>query len=86
MTVEIDADGEATLRVGDAPLDPEKVYRVATNSFLARAGDGFGTFSAGRNRRSPGVLFRDALAADLRKRSPLTPPAKARFSLLVADR
>jgi 5'-nucleotidase len=68
----------AAIRVGDRPLDATKLYRVATNSFLAAGGDGFETFRQGR-RRKRGGLVREALAKDLAARSPLTPPADARL-------
>ena len=29
------------MQVGGAPLDPNRVYRVATNDFMARGGDGY---------------------------------------------
>ena len=32
------------ITVGGAPLDPDKLYRVATNDFLARGGDGYAGF------------------------------------------
>jgi 5'-nucleotidase/UDP-sugar diphosphatase len=35
-----------SLRVGDAPLDPDKTYRVATNDYLARGGDGYSAFAS----------------------------------------
>ena len=34
-----------SIRVGDAPLDDERTYRVATNDFLARGGDGYDMFA-----------------------------------------
>jgi 2',3'-cyclic-nucleotide 2'-phosphodiesterase (5'-nucleotidase family) len=30
-----------TIKVGDAPLDDARIYRVATNDFMARGGDGY---------------------------------------------
>jgi len=50
MTIEADATrppGQRVLsvKVGDAPLDDAKVYKVATNDFLARGGDGYTMFS-----------------------------------------
>jgi 5'-nucleotidase/UDP-sugar diphosphatase len=33
-----------SLKVGDAPLDEQKTYRVATNDFLYRGGDGYTAF------------------------------------------
>jgi 5'-nucleotidase / UDP-sugar diphosphatase len=38
-----------SIKVGDAPLDEQKTYRVATNDFLFRGGDGY-------------TMFRDAKA------------------------
>ena len=34
------------IRVGNAPLDETRTYRVATNDFMARGGDGYATFAA----------------------------------------
>ena len=33
------------IRVGNGPLDDKKTYRVATNDFLARGGDGYAMFA-----------------------------------------
>ncbi|MDH3591865.1 MAG: bifunctional metallophosphatase/5'-nucleotidase [Planctomycetota bacterium] len=71
----------AAVTVGGVALDPKKTYRVATNSFMAAGGDGYKTFRAGRNRFF-GRLVREALADDLRARSPLTPPAEQRLRVL----
>jgi 2',3'-cyclic-nucleotide 2'-phosphodiesterase (5'-nucleotidase family) len=50
LTVEADASRPAgdrivSIRVGDAPLDESRIYRVATNDFLARGGDGYFSFN-----------------------------------------
>ena len=37
-----------SIRVGDAPLDPDKTYRVATNDFLARGSDGYTSFGTAK--------------------------------------
>ena len=55
MTIEADARRPAgsriiSIKVGGAPLDEGKTYRVATNDFLLRGGDGY-------------TAFRDAQAA-----------------------
>jgi 2',3'-cyclic-nucleotide 2'-phosphodiesterase (5'-nucleotidase family) len=34
------------ITVGDAPLDPERTYRVAVNDFMARGSDGYTMFAA----------------------------------------
>jgi len=74
------------IEVGDRGLEASRTYRVATNSFLATGGDGFGTFRSGRNLTRTGVLIRDAIAADLRERSPVTPPAEPRVRTALAGR
>ncbi|MDH3591933.1 MAG: bifunctional metallophosphatase/5'-nucleotidase [Planctomycetota bacterium] len=74
------------IEVGGEPLAADKTYRVATNSFLARGGDGYATFQNGKKRGKTGTLLRDALAADLEARSPLTPPTEERLALSVPAR
>jgi 2',3'-cyclic-nucleotide 2'-phosphodiesterase (5'-nucleotidase family) len=76
----------AGVSVAGEPLNPDRVYRTATQSFLARGGDGFRTFRRGRRLTRSGVLLRDALANDLGRRSPVTPPSEARIRALAAAR
>src|SRR5215510_341982 len=50
LTVEADLRRPAgsritSIKVGDAPLVDDRVYRVATNDFLARGGDGYAMFA-----------------------------------------
>lgn len=56
------ADGDGT-----SPLDDKKIYTIATNSFLAAGGDGFGIFAAAESRRDTGISFRDAVTEYLQK-------------------
>ncbi len=49
LTIEADASRPAgnrivSIKVGDAPLDERKTYRLATNDFMARGGDGYSAF------------------------------------------
>jgi 2',3'-cyclic-nucleotide 2'-phosphodiesterase (5'-nucleotidase family) len=37
-----------SVKLGNAPLDDNRIYRVATNDFLARGGDGYETFRDAR--------------------------------------
>ena len=53
LTIEADPRRPAgsrilSIKVGDAPLDERKTYRVATNDFLARGGDGYTAFRDAR--------------------------------------
>lgn len=43
------------------PIDPEKIYSIATNSYLADGGDGYGTFLKPLERYDTSILQRDAL-------------------------
>lgn len=59
-------DGERVLldvTVGGAPLEPDRRYRVATSSFLARGGDGLSAFARGTDVKDHGMLLRDLLIA-----------------------
>ncbi|BBC72827.1 bifunctional metallophosphatase/5'-nucleotidase [Altererythrobacter sp. B11] len=47
-----------------APIDPRRVYRVATGSFLANGGDGFRTFTQGKVVSEAGIDL-DALSSYL---------------------
>jgi 5'-nucleotidase/UDP-sugar diphosphatase len=38
-----------SIRIGGKPLDPNRVYRIATNDFLARGSDGYDTFGKARS-------------------------------------
>ncbi|MCA8906939.1 MAG: 5'-nucleotidase C-terminal domain-containing protein [Rhodospirillaceae bacterium] len=42
-----------SVTVGGAPLDPAATYRVATNDFLARGGDGYAALTHGRTLIDP---------------------------------
>jgi 5'-nucleotidase/UDP-sugar diphosphatase len=51
MTIEFDpklpvGSRVLAMTVGGAPVDPNKFYRVATNDFMARGGDGYTGFAA----------------------------------------
>jgi 2',3'-cyclic-nucleotide 2'-phosphodiesterase (5'-nucleotidase family) len=70
LVVDLDAEGRAAGLVVEhagAPLDPDRRYRVATNSYLAKGGDNL--FALGRELESldTGVLLRDLLERDLRE-------------------
>jgi len=73
------------IAVDGEPLEDGRVYRVATNSFLARGGDGFRRFARARKRENTGTLVRDALAADLARRSPVRPPDDERVRIAGAS-
>jgi 5'-nucleotidase len=62
-------------------LDPERAYRVVTNDFMRRGGDGYVAF---RDRAlefyDTGPLLEEVVAAFLAARSPLTPMTDGRIA------
>lgn len=53
LTVEVDLKEPVgsrvkSVKVNGAPLDPAKTYKVATNDFMARGGDGYRAFTDGK--------------------------------------
>ena len=70
------------VRVGDRPLEPERVYTVATNSFLAAGGDGYTVLAAAAARRHDPILLRELLEEHFRAGSPVTPPSDQRYTVL----
>jgi 5'-nucleotidase len=67
-----------TMRLDGRLIEPQAVYRVTVNSFLADGGDGFTVFTEGEGRVG-GPQDLDALTTWLRARSPLTPDAVPRI-------
>lgn len=49
------------------PLQPEKIYKVVTNDFMAAGGDGFTMFKEGTRLYDTNIPVRDVLADTLRK-------------------
>ncbi|NUO74087.1 MAG: 5'-nucleotidase C-terminal domain-containing protein, partial [Frateuria sp.] len=60
-----------------APLDPAHSYRVAMNSFLAAAGDGYTVFTEGTSPTGGGLDL-DALESYIASQGALQPPATTR--------
>ena len=83
LTVEYDPTQPAGSRVvqvsvGGKPLQYDSTYRVATNDFLAAAGDQFTTFTHGRNL-TYGDTLREIVGTYLRKHSPVRPGLEQRM-------
>ncbi len=88
MTVEVDLSQPAGSRVkavmvGGAPLDPGKVYTLATNDFMARGGDGYGMFAGAK--RVFGELDAKLMANDVmvhvRKMGDVAPAIEGRIKM-----
>jgi 5'-nucleotidase len=77
-------DRITSIRVGGAPIDPAKSYRVGTFSFLAQGGDNFRIFKEGANTKDSGLIDRDAWIKYLQAHSPVSPDF-ARRSVAVVN-
>lgn len=62
---------------GGAPVLPDRLYRVTTNSFLAEGGDGYASLARGRRLRNDGLLS-DVIQAWVRRAGRVTPPPAGR--------
>jgi 5'-nucleotidase len=67
-----------SVRIDDEPLDPERRYRLAVNSFLAGGGDGIAVLRD-LPRVAEAGLDRDALIDWLQRQQPLQPPSESRL-------
>lgn len=70
------------LKIGGVDLDDAKLYRVATNSFLAGGGDGAASFVKGRRRKRSGVMLRELLLQALQSVEKLDASREARIRVL----
>jgi 5'-nucleotidase len=60
------------------PLERERAYRIAVNSYMATGGDRFNVFTNGKER-TEGRSSRDALVDYLRANSPVAPANERRI-------
>ncbi|MFT5197767.1 MAG: 5'-nucleotidase/UDP-sugar diphosphatase [Planctomycetota bacterium] len=68
------------LLIGGQPIEPERAYRVATNSYLAGGGDGFKEFTFVRERTKEGPVQRDVIEVMfVAAESGITPPDDNRY-------
>jgi 5'-nucleotidase/UDP-sugar diphosphatase len=73
------AGGRATqILVGGQPLDPARRYTVATNSFLARGGDGHRLLAELGKRQDTGFDATQALADYVHEKGPVVPDRRPR--------
>lgn len=53
------------------PIDPASLYRVVTNDFMLRGGDGYQVFTEGQNPLDTGYILADTVIEYIENRSPL---------------
>ena len=67
--------------VGSEPLDDSKSYLVATNAFLMEGGDGYETFTEGKNQYYVGTRLDTAFVQYIQSNSPIAPEVEGRITL-----
>lgn len=71
------------VRVNGAPLDPEKIYRLSTISYLAEGNqNGSVFFKNAKNLKDDGFFLRDAFIEYVKSASPLKPSAHRVISIV----
>lgn len=85
VEVRVDDAGDGHLegiRIGGELLEPERVYALVTNSFLADGGDNYLNLKAAGVRADDPRMLREMLEEYLRAHEKLTPPDDQRYRLL----
>lgn len=74
-------DQVVRVEVNGRPLEPERLYTIATNSFLGYGGDGYTEFRGARDWLDTGKIWLDAEVAYWRahRRRGVTPPRESRW-------
>ena len=74
-SMELDGDDAVAVRVGGAPVDPDRTYRLATVDYLVNGGGEWSVLweVAPAAREDLGILIRTAFVEHLRERGPVTP-------------
>ncbi|MBM3988958.1 MAG: bifunctional metallophosphatase/5'-nucleotidase [Planctomycetes bacterium] len=67
------------IEIGGLPLDPQKTYKVALNSFLAGGGDGYKEFARSRKLAQDPILLRELAEAAFVGAGRIEPQLEARI-------
>ena len=84
-TITYDANGDGTVSnvtVGGAPIDPEKVYRIATNDYLAGGGDGYEVLKKSTDTFNTSKLMTDVFIDYVKTLGTYTPATDGRITVI----
>ena len=70
-----------SIRTNGEPLDPEKMYKIATADFLALGGSSCEAFKKGENYKNI-MLIRDGLAEYFTLNSPVSAEVEGRIEVI----
>ncbi len=83
FTINLVTNKAENVLVGGNPIDPAKVYTIATNNYMADGGDGYVAFKNAINRYETSTYQRDALIQYVQKLGkPLVPQINGRITLI----
>ncbi len=74
------AVSDVSITFGGKPLEMEKVYKIATNNYLAAGGSGGRVFKFGKNLQDTMLSIRDAVVNDITARKTLAPLPTGRIA------
>jgi 5'-nucleotidase len=69
----------------DKPLDLTATYRVVTNNFMMKGGDGYQVLTQGENQVDTGFLIADIVTEYIKNQSPITLKADNRINLVQSS-
>ncbi len=85
FTINLVTNKAENVLIGGKPIDPAKIYTIATNSYMATGGDGYVMFKNALSLYETSQFQRDALIAYVRKLGkPLVPELKGRITIIAA--
>ncbi len=79
LKIVVENDRLVEVLVGDKPLDDNETYLVATNAFLMEGGDGYETFTRGRNQYYVGTKLDTAFVQYLAEMGSIAPEIEGRI-------
>jgi 5'-nucleotidase / UDP-sugar diphosphatase len=75
-----------SVTIGGRPVDPDKVYAIATNSYLAAGGDGYTIFLRALDQYDTSIFQRDALSEYIKAmKGKLTPEMRRRIDISLSQ-
>jgi 5'-nucleotidase len=69
----------------EKPLDSQAIYRVVTNNFMMKGGDGYQVLTKGHNQVDTGFLLSDVVTDYIRSQSPLNLKPENRIRLVKSS-
>ena len=69
------------VRVGDTPIEPEKLYGVVSNNYVRNGGDGYAMFRDAQNAYDFGPDLADVMAEYLAANTPYQPATDGRITV-----